>query len=256
MNYTLITGASSGIGYELAFQFAKNGHNLILVARQYQKLLQLAEILKADYNVETVLISQDLSHPNAADAIFGLVSEKGIHVNYLVNNAGFYVKGAFVETLWEKEHELVQLQCLNHTKITKLLLPQMCKSKKGGILNICSTGSFVPGPNNAIYCAAKSFVLSFSEAIAEEVAEFGIAVTALCPSGTKTNFQNFDDRKESVLFPIMKASEVAKIGYNSLMKGKRVVVPGMSNKLQVFLVRFLPRKLVVKLTSILVKNGN
>ena len=252
MNYALITGASSGIGYELALLFAKNGHNLILVARQENKLLQLADDLKRNYLIEILITSLDLSRTDAAEEIFGQVQEKSIHVNYLVNNAGFYVKGIFSETSWEKEQKLIQLQCLNHTQLTKLFLPAMIKQGKGGILNICSTGSFVPGPYNAVYCAAKSFVLSFSEAIAEEVSGSGITITALCPGGTNTDFQDFSKRRESGFFPIMKASKVAKIGYRAMVKGDRVAIPGISNKIQVFLIRFIPRNLVSKLTGLMV----
>ena len=252
MNYALITGASSGIGYELALLFAKNGHNLILVARQENKLIQLADDLKKNYLIKILIISLDLSRTDAAEEIFGQVQEKSIHVNYLVNNAGFYVKGAFSETSWEKEQKLIQLQCLNHTQLTKLFLPAMLKQGKGGILNICSTGSFVPGPYNAVYCAAKSFVLSFSEAIAEEVSGSGVTITALCPGGTNTDFQDFSKKRKSIFFPIMKASRVAKTGYKALMKGKRVVIPGMCNKIQVFLIRFIPRNLVSKLTGLMV----
>jgi len=253
MNYALITGASSGIGYELALLFAKNGHNLILVARQKNKLLQLADELKKNYKIETLIFSLDLSHTNGAEEIFGQVKEKSIHVNYLVNNAGFYVKGAFSETSWEEEQKLVQLQCLNHTQLTKLFLPAMLKQGKGGILNIGSTASFVPGPFNAVYCAAKSFVLSFSEAIAEEVSGSGVTITALCPGGTNTAFQDLSKRGKSIFFPTMKASRVAKTGYKALMKGKRVIIPGMGYKIQVFFIRFIPRNLVSKLTGSMVK---
>jgi len=252
MNYALITGASSGIGYELALLFAKNGHNLILVARQENKLVQLADELKKNYLIEIQIISLDLSHTNISEEIFELIQEKSIHINYLVNNAGFYVKGAFYETPWEDEQKLIQLQCINHIQLTKLFLPAMLKQGTGGILNICSTGSFVPGPYNAVYCAAKSFVLSFSEAIAEEVSGSGITVTALCPGGTYTAFQDFSKRKQSIFFPTMEAAKVAEIGYKALMKGKRVVIPGMANKIQVFLMRFIPRNLVSKLTGLVV----
>jgi short-subunit dehydrogenase len=252
MNYTLITGASSGIGYELALLFAKNGHNLILVARQENKLIQLANALKKNYKIEALIISFDLSHTNVAEEIFRLVQEKTISVNYLVNNAGFYVKGGFPETTWEEEQKLIQLQCLNHTQLIKLFLPGMLKRGNGGILNVASTGAFVPGPYNAVYCAAKSFVLSFSEALMEEVSGFGITVTALCPGGTYTDFQDFSKRKKSIFFPIMEASIVAEIGYKALMKGKSVVIPGMANKIQVFLMRFIPRNFVSKLTGLIV----
>ena len=253
MNYALITGVSSGIGYELALLFAKNGHNLILVARQKNKLQQLADELKKNYKIETLIFSIDLSFTNGAEEIFGQVQEKSIHINYLVNNAGFYVKGPFSKTSWEEEQKLIQLQCLNHTQLTKLFLPDMLKRGKGGILNVGSTGSFVPGPYNAVYCATKSFVLSFSEALAEEVSGSGVTVTALCPGGTNTAFQDFSKKRKSIFFPTMEASRVAKIGYNGLMKGKRVIIPGLSYKIQIFLMRFLPRNLVSKLTGSIIK---
>ena len=254
MNFTLITGASSGIGYELSLLFAQNRHNLILISRQKEKLQQIADDLKQKLKIEILIIPADLSQLNSAEDIFKVVQEKGVSVDYLVNNAGFYVKGAFSETSWEEEEDLIQMQCLVHTKLTKLFLPGMIKLGKGGILNVGSTGSFVPGPYNAVYCAAKSFVLSFSEALAEELKGSGVSVTALCPGGTKTAFQDFSKRKESLLFPILEPSKVAKTGYKALIKGKRVAVPGLSNKLQVLLIRFIPRKLITKLTEKMIDN--
>jgi short-subunit dehydrogenase len=252
MNYALLTGVSKGIGYELALIFAKNGQNLILVGRNERKLIQVADYLKINFKVKTLIIPVDLSHPGAADEIYKKVQEKSITAEYLVNNAGFYVKGTFYKTSWEDEQRLIQLICLNHAHLTKLFLPQMLNQKKGGILNVCSTGSFVPGPYNAVYCAAKSFMLSFSEAIAEEVSGSGVTVTALCPGGTNTDFQDLKARKTSFFFPLMEASIVAKAGYNALMRGKRVAIPGISNKMQVFFTRFMPRKMVVRLSALLV----
>ena len=253
MNYALITGASSGIGYEIALLFAKNGYNLVLVSRQKNKLMQIAKDFESNYNIKVTIIAIDLSDTKSAEKIYKLLHEKSISVKYLVNNAGFYVKGAFSETSWQDELNLIQLQCITHTQLTKMFLSDMLKQGKGGILNIASTGSFVPGPYNAVYCAAKSFVLSFSEAVAEEVSSLGITVTALCPGGTKTEFQQFDKSKRSVLFPIMEAPEVAKTGFNALMNNKRVVIPGFVNKMQVMISQFIPRKLVVKLTAMMVE---
>jgi len=254
MSYALITGASSGIGYELAILFAKNGNNLVLVSRDEIKLKQVSQNLKKNFHTEILIIPIDLSNTDAAEEIFRLVNEKSIKVNYLINNAGFYIKGAFSGTSLEEEQKLIQLQCITHTQLTKLFLPEILEIKTGGILNIGSTGSFVPGPYNAIYCACKSFVLSFSEALSEELSGTGITVTALCPGGTNTKFQEYNSNKKSLLSPIMKASKVAQIGYNALMKGKRVAIPGFMNKLQVMLVRFFPRKLIVKLAGKIVTN--
>ncbi len=254
--YTLITGASSGIGYELAKIFAEKGDCLILVARQKNKLQQIARELTANYNIEALIIQQDLSVPNAADIIFNQVKEWDVPVYNLVNNAGFYVLGSFSDTLWEKEQDLIQIQSVNHTKLIKLFLPEMLKRKDGGILNVCSTGSFMPGPYNAVYCAAKSFMLSFSEALAEELSDTGIKVTALCPGGTNTAFYDLNNRKQSFFNPLTDAPVVAKSGYKAFMKGKRVVIPGLTNKLQVFALLFLPRQLVAKSAGMFVQYSN
>ncbi|MFC2087563.1 SDR family NAD(P)-dependent oxidoreductase [Bacteroidota bacterium] len=253
MKYALITGASSGIGAEFAKLFARNKHHLVLVARRKDKLLQLAAGLEKVYSINTLVIQADLSQADSAREIFRQVQNQSIAINYLVNNAGFYIKGGFSETSWEEEQQLIRMQCLSYTGLTKLFLPGMLRQGSGGILNIGSTGSFVPGPYNAVYCAAKSFVLSFSEALARELKGSGVTVTALCPGGTKTDFQDFESRKNSVFFPVMEASKLAEIGYTALMKGKRVVVPGVSNKILVFMVRFIPRNLVTRLSGSMVE---
>lgn len=249
MGFALITGATSGIGFELALQFACNGYNLILVGRQEDKLKSVSRQLESKYRIKAYAIAADLSEPEAANQIFHKVQKKSLNVEYLVNNAGFYVKGAFHETSWENEQKLIQLQCITHLHFTKLFLPEMIRNRKGGILNVGSTGSFVPGPYNAVYCAAKSFVLSFSEALAEEVAGSGVTVTALCPGGTKTSFYDYTQRKKSFFSPLLKASSVAKEGYKGLMKGKRVVVPGFIYKVELFLLRFVPGNFITKLTK-------
>lgn len=251
MNDALITGASGGIGYELARLFAKNGHDVILVARKKEKLEQLADDLEKEHTINTHIIAIDLNHPDAADEIFKGIREKSLAIDYLVNNAGFYVKGAFSKTRWEDEQKLILMQCFNHTRLTKLLLPGMIERGRGGILNVGSTGSFVPGPYNAVYCAVKSFVLSFSEAIAEEVSRSGITVTALCPGGTNTAFKDLLNRRGSFFFPVMDPAKVAETGFNALMNGKRLVVPGMANKMQVFMVRFIPRKIAARISAYL-----
>ncbi len=249
MNYTLITGASSGIGYEFARLFAENNHNLILISRNIERLEEAAHNLKTEFRADVQIIAIDLSKSGSAAKLMNQISAKSLKINYLINNAGFYVKGAFSETSWEAEQGLIELQCINHIHLTKLILPGLLDKGKGGILHVTSTGSFVPGPFNAIYCAAKSFVLSFSEALAVELAGSGIHVTALCPGGTLTNFQDFNKRKKSLLFPVMGASEVARAGYYALMKNKALAIPGFANKLQVFAMRFLSRKTVSKLAG-------
>ncbi|MBN1597219.1 MAG: SDR family oxidoreductase [Bacteroidales bacterium] len=254
MNYSLITGASSGIGFELSQKFAEEGHNLILISRQKNKLEQISVDLKKNYSVEVLIIPEDLSQPDSVDRIIKVLNNNSIKIDYLINNAGFYVKGNFTETSWKEEQKLIQLQCITHTKLTKLLIPDMLKTGKGGILNIASTGSFVSGPYNAVYCAVKSFVLSFSEAVAQELSGTGVSVTALCPGGTKTAFQQYDKKKRSLLFPLMSASDVAKAGYKALMSGKRLAVPGMMNKIQTTLIQYLPRKLATRLAGLAVNH--
>ncbi len=252
MSYALVTGASNGIGYELSLLFARDGHNLILVSRRKEVLFRSAEDLEHIYGIKTLIIPKDLSGPDAAEEIFRIVHGQSISIDYLVNNAGFYVKGAFSDTSWEDEQRLIYLQCLNYTWLIKLFLPGMLRSRKGRILNVCSTGSFVPGPYNAVYCAAKGFVLSLSEAISEEISGSGVTVTALCPGGTKTAFQDYEKTKRSFFSPLMGASEVARIGYRALMRGKKVIIPGTANKIQVFMIRFIPRGIIARLSASMV----
>lgn len=254
-SYALITGASCGIGLELARIFAKNGYNLILVARQKNKLIEIKKELEEKYKNKIRVIPADLGKADAAEEIFRLLQKKSLSVEYLVNNAGFYVKGPFSNTSWEEEQKLIQIQCVTHTQLTKLFLPGIIKQGRGGILNIGSSGSFVPGPYNAVYCAAKSFVLSFSEALAEEVTGSGITVTALCPGGTRTAFQSFENRNKSILFPLLEPTRVAKTGYDALMKGKRVAIPGLVYKLQILLLRFVPRSVISRLISKMAANS-
>lgn len=254
MNYTLITGATEGIGYELAKLFAGSRHNLILVSRHEEKLSSTANGLINTHGIEVITIPIDLSLPGSAQYIYDHIVLKTATIDYLVNNAGFYIKGRYADTSWEEEQKLIHLQCNSYPLLVKLLLPDMIKSGTGGILNLGSTGSFVPGPYNTIYCAVKSFVLSFSEALAEELSGTGIHVTALCPGGTRTRFQDYSQRKKSYLFPIMEPSIVAKIGFQALLKNKRVVIPGVGNKFQVFTIRVLPRLWAAKLAGSVVKN--
>lgn len=244
MKHTLITGASRGIGFEFARLLAEEGHALVLVARQSDELETLAKTLKEEFRVDVLVIPTDLGKSGAADAIIRALTDRSIEVNCLINNAGFYVKGSFAETTWEHELDLVRLQCVSHTELIKRLLPGMIRSGNGRILNVCSTGSFTPGPFNAVYCASKAFVLSLSEALSEEVKGTGVTVTALCPGGTATSFQDADNQKRSIINPMMDPKRVARLGYRGLMRGRAVVVPGLANQLQVFGIRLLPRKWV------------
>lgn len=249
MSYALITGASSGIGYELAKLFAKDKHDVVLVARRAEHLLQLSKELENKYKIHTLVIPIDLGHPESAQKIYDQLNHHEITVDYLVNNAGFMVYGLFSETDWSEEQKMIQVHMATLTRLIKLFLPDMLRRKHGKILNIGSTGSFVPGPLNAVYCATKNYILSISEAIAEEISGTGVTITTFCPGGTKTEFAEKANMNLSSgsLFEVMEAGKVAKIGYRALMKGKRVVIPGIFNKIQVFSIRFIPRIVISKL---------
>lgn len=250
-NTSLITGASSGIGCELTKLFARDGYNLVLVARNKQRLEHLANEVKEKYGVSTYIISRDLSKETSPDEIFAELKKKSIHIDILVNNSGTQVYGPFYETDLQNNLRMIQVNLLSLTHLTRLFIPEMLKRGDGKILNVGSTGSFGPGPLNAVYCATKGYVLNFSEAITEELNGTGVTVTTLCPGATKTEFaeraQIEDIRLFSYEFMVMDAGKVAKIGYRALMKGKTVVVAGIVNKLTVFSLRFTPRKIVLKI---------
>ncbi|BCU80340.1 short-chain dehydrogenase [Polycladomyces abyssicola] len=243
----LITGASGGIGYELAKRFARDGHDLILVARSEDKLRQLAEELSRTHGVKADVVPQDLADPSGPDAVIRSVREQGWNVEILVNNAGFGLYGFFAETDWQKEMDMIQVNITALTHLTKHFLPDMIQRGRGKILNVASTASFQPGPLMAVYYATKAYVLSFSEAIANELKGTGVTVTALCPGPTETGFITRANLEQSKLFRINKVMDpatVAEIGYRGLMRGDRIVIPGLHNWLLAQSVRFLPRKAV------------
>ncbi len=243
----LVTGATCGIGYELAKQFAKDGHNLVLVARNISNLEKAASEFKEKYKISVTIISKDLAVPTAAGEIFSELRGRGIQIDFLVNNAGFQVYGLFSETDPQKEAQMIQTNLTSLTQLTKLFLPEMLKRSEGKILNVGSVGSYAAGPLNAVYCATKAYVLSFSEALSQELKGTGITVTALCPGATRTEFAKraamTDVRAFSLPGLQTSAGHVAATGYRALMKGKTIVVPGFLNKSTVFFFRFIPRKL-------------
>jgi len=246
----LITGASTGIGYELAKLFAKDGHNLVIVARSKDKLEDLASELRVS-GVSVHVITKDLSLPNSPQEVFEELQKEKIEIDYLVNNAGYGSYGRFTETNLETELNMIQLNMVALTHLTKLFLPTMVKRGEGRIMNVASIAGFLPGPMMAIYYATKAYVLSFTEAIAAEMRGTGITVTALCPGPTKTNFQKRNAAGEmkyvrSTLIR-MTASPVARAGYKGMMKGKTIVIPGMLVKMVPFLLRMTPRNLVARM---------
>jgi len=245
----LITGASSGIGYELTKRFASDEFDLVLVARNVERLEQVATEMRERYGATVTVLPKDQAEPAAADEIAAALAARGIDVDALVNNAGFNVYGPFHDTDGERELAMLQVNIVALTRLTKLLLPAMVRRGSGRILNIGSTGSFAPGPFDAVYCASKAYVLSFSEAIAEELEGTGVTVTALCPGATRTRFAERAGMTATPMFSgrVAEASDVAAIGYRALMDGRRVVVPGLANALLAFSVRLSPRRLVASI---------
>jgi short-subunit dehydrogenase len=236
----LITGASSGIGLELARLFAHDGFYLVLVARNQEKLAALAQELRTMYGSQVTVIPFDLSKQDAAASLVTQLQQQNIEIDVLVNNAGTQVYARFDKAEVQKLTEMLQVNITALTQLTHLLLPGMIQRRRGKILNLGSTGSFVPGPLNAVYCASKAFVLSFSEAIAAELDGTGVTVTALCPGATKTEFIVRHGMQDVRLFQnAMLPEQVAMIGYRSMMQGKRVVVVGGSNQMQILFFKLL-----------------
>jgi uncharacterized protein len=255
MNKTaLITGASTGIGFEFAKLFAADGYNLVLIARDEQKLREIAGSLPSKFNISVKIYPKDLSVTGDIEKLVRQIREDVGTIEVLVNNAGFGLSGAFVDTDLARELEMIQLNVVSLVIFTKLWAKEMVQRKGGKILNVASTAAFQPGPLMAIYYATKAFVLSFSEALAEELKERGVTVTALCPGPTATQFSKRAELEKSRLFkggivPVLDAATVAKIGYDGLSKGHPVVIPGLINKIGVLSVRLTPRKLVAKIAK-------
>ena len=244
----LITGASSGIGYELAVLFAADGFDCILVARSHGKLQELAARLEGEHRVKTLVLAKDLSKPSAVDEIYEEVSAASMEVDVLVNNAGFPVYGLFVETDLAAELEMLQVNVVALTALTKLFVKGMVERRAGRILNLGSTAAFLPGPLMAAYYASKAYVLSFSEALAGELQGTGVTVTCLCPGPTRTGFQKRGALEDSRLVQgqIAGARSVAQAGYRGMMAGKTVMIPGFTNKLVPWIVRVSPRGVLTR----------
>ncbi len=249
----LITGASEGIGYELAKCFARERHNLVLVARNEEKLKSVAAEISSAYGVQVSYIVQDLSDADAARQVFEEVQKQGMAIDFLVNNAGTGTYGIFAETDLEREQRMMQLNMLAVTALTKLVLQGMLDRHQGKILNVASTAAFQPGPLMAVYYATKAYVLSFSEALANELKGSGVTASVLCPGPTRSGFQQSAGMESSKLFRrgVMNASDVAEIAYREFMRGKTTIIPGLRNKILAQSVRLSPRKLVPMIVRLL-----
>jgi len=247
----LITGASGGIGYELAKLFARDQYNLVLVARSGPRLAQVADELRQKQGISVKTIPLDLGLPQAAPDLFEETQRAGIHVDMLINNAGYGAYGNLAEMPLEDCYGQIQLNATALTLLTRLYLSPMLERHSGKIMNVASTAAFQPGPRMAVYYATKAYVLSFSEAIANELAGTGVTVTCFCPGATLTNFQQRAGVQSSRLFKrvgAMSAKRVAEEGYRALMSGKTLAIPGFHNWLAVESVRFAPRKLVTAIS--------
>lgn len=244
----LITGASSGIGHEFAKILARDGYNLVIVAREQDKLAEVARELETTYGVRVLAITKDLTDPAAPQAIMDEIERKGWTVDILINNAGFGLSGPFADSDVHQMQSMMQVNMVAVTQLARLVLPGMLARKSGKILNVASTAAFQPGPLMAVYYASKGYVLSFSEALSEEVRGTGVTVTCLCPGPTRTGFQDRASLGRSILFRrnLTSPEQVARIGYQAMLAGTRVVIPTLSSRLGAWLVKFLPRALVLR----------
>jgi short-subunit dehydrogenase len=242
----LITGASFGIGLELARIFAREGYDLVLVARSADKLRQLASEMEKAHGARSLILAVDLTEPGATAYALDQTTRADIQVEVLVNNAGFGQYGMFAENDLEECLRQIQLNVTTLTHLTRLYLPAMIERKSGRILNVASTAAFQPGPLMAVYYATKAYVLHLSEAIANELQGTGVTVTCLCPGPTATEFQKRANISGIRLtkYGTMDARTVAEDGYRGLMAGKPVVISGLKNWLVAQSVRFAPRRMV------------
>ena len=254
MNKTvLITGASSGIGYELAKIMGKEGYNLVLTARRKDKLNKLKKEIEKENDVSVLVIAQDLTEEGGAQKIFNICKTKKVRVDVLINNAGFGHSGRFLESDLDKNISMIKLNIVALTQLTKIFLSDIISSNAGKIMNVASVAAFFPGPLMSVYYATKAYVLSFSEALRAELKGIGVSVTTLCPGVTKSGFQKVAymmSVEEKYGKGMHTAEYVARFGYEMMLKGRGVVIPGFKNKLYIFASRFLPSN---KLAEIIYK---
>lgn len=257
MSYALITGASSGIGLEFAKVFAKNNINIVIVARNIEKLNELANELESTYSIKVEAIDLDLSESENIFILYEKISELGIEITYLINNAGFGLNGEFTELNLRKQQEMIRLNIESLTTLTWLFAKLMKKRKNGYILNVASVAGFFPGPFMSVYYATKAYVVSFSLALAYELKPFNIVVNSLCPGPTASNFAENAGMGNALLFklmPLPSSKDVAKYGYNQLKNRNILSVHGINNKFNVFISRIIPRKLMMNIIAKIQKN--
>jgi short-subunit dehydrogenase len=246
----LITGASSGIGEELARIHAAHGGDLVVVARRQDRLEALCAELENTYRVTVHVLVKDLARDAAAQQIRDELRARGVRVDYLVNNAGFGYGGFFHEQDWAVNEAMIRVNILAVAALTRMFLPEMVERRYGRVLNVASMAGFVPGPLQSVYYASKAFVISFTEAVANELRGTGVALTVLCPGFTETEFGRVAGMASIRSFSrTFSAREVAEIGYEAMLRGKTIVVPGILNRLFVRgLLRLAPRKLTTRIS--------
>ena len=255
----LITGGSGGIGLEIAKVLARKGFDLVLVARNRDALEAAAGQIEGKYDVKVHVFAADLRRREAPEEIFDFLRNENVPIQILVNNAGFGLSGEFAETELTRELEMIQVNIAALTHLTKLFMPAMIKARAGRVLNVASTAAFQPGPLMAVYYATKAYVLSFSEALAEELRDSGVTVTALCPGPTRTDFAasaQVPESRLSTLFGIADATSVAEYGVTAMFHGRRVAVPGIKNKIVAQANRFAPRAVTAMVSRLAKETRN
>lgn len=248
----LVTGASSGIGRAFAHRFAQAGSTCVLASRSEDTLQTLSTTLESEYDIEAPVLPVDLSEPDAVQTVADGLQSQGRTVDVLVNNAGIGARGRFSDLDFQEQRDMVRLNVLALTALSHRLLPNMLDRGRGGILNVASTAGFQPGPHMSVYYATKAYVLSFSEGLAEEVADRDVTITCLAPGPTETAFAEKAAMEEVPLFRLgrpMAPDTVAEVGYDGFRAGSTLVVPGLLNKAGTVLVKLMPRVLSRKITS-------
>lgn len=248
----LVTGASAGLGVEFAKLLAKDGYDLVLVARRLDRLEELAKSLQNQFGVTCFCVSVDLSQSDAAVTVDKCLKERQLQVDVLINNAGFGALGKFVDIDLQEQLRMIQVNVSTLVHLTGLILPGMIMRGKGRVMNVASTAAFQPGPLMAMYYATKAFVLSFSEAVHHEIRKTGVTVTCVCPGPTPTEFQTQAKMEESKMFNsrmMVDPVTVAKVGYEAMQKGKRLIIPGKLTNVLAFATRLTPRSMVLRVSE-------
>ncbi len=249
MSTALITGASGGIGYELALEHVRRGGDVILVARSEDKLREYQTMWEKTYGVKVCVIGMDLAQRGSAQALYDSVAAKGLTVDILINNAGFGQYGLFDESNLDRALQMLELNIVTLTALTRLFVADMVRRRSGRIMNVASTAAFQPVPLFAQYSATKAYVLSFSEALSNEVSDRGVTVTTLCPGPTTSGFQDAAAMHEARMADkrlMATSAEVARYGYDAMLRGKTVAVHGLLNRITIMLLRLTPRSIIVR----------